>query len=91
LATFANVSPGIPTAHDRQDLIELYARRRNLKTTAVNKLVMGMITSALFLGSAMLWSNRVPPMWGGYSMAGVLGCAVSIALGLRLLTKIWRE
>lgn len=57
----------------------------------VNRLAMGLITSALFLGSAILWSNRVPPIVGGYPLAGVLGCALSVALGLRLVGKIWRE
>jgi len=41
--------------------------------------------------SAVLWGNRVPPVVGGYPVVGVLGCALSVALGLRLLTKIWRE
>jgi ubiquinone biosynthesis protein len=57
----------------------------------VNRLAMGLITSALFLGSAVLWSNRVPPVVHGYSVAGVLGCAVSLVLGSRLVGKIWRE
>ena len=57
----------------------------------VNRLAMGLIASALFLGSAILWSNRVPPVLGGYSVAGVLGCALSIILGGRLVRKIWRE
>jgi len=39
----------------------------------------------------LLWGNRVPPVVGGYPVVGVLGCALSVALGLRLLTKIWRE
>jgi ubiquinone biosynthesis protein len=58
---------------------------------SVNRLVMGMITSALFLGSAMLWSNQVPPVVGGFSVAGVLGCGLSVALGSRLLKKIWHD
>jgi ubiquinone biosynthesis protein len=58
---------------------------------SVNRLVMGMVTSALFLGSAVLWSNRVPPIVNGYSLPGVTGCAVSMVLGWRLLRKIWRD
>jgi ubiquinone biosynthesis protein len=57
----------------------------------VNRLAMGLISSALFLGSSVLWSYRVPPVIGGYSVAGVLGCALSIALGGRLVSKIWKE
>ncbi len=69
---------------------DVHLEHRRLEPS-VNKLVMGMITSALFLGSAVLWSNKVPPILYGYSAAGVLGCAISLALGWRLLGKIWRE
>lgn len=69
---------------------DIHLEHRRLEPS-VNRLAMGMITSALFLGSAVLWGNRVPPVVGGYPVVGVLGCALSVALGLRLLTKIWRE
>jgi ubiquinone biosynthesis protein len=58
---------------------------------SVNRLVMGMITSALFLGSAVLWSNKVPPVVDGFPAVGVFGCALSLILGVRLVVKIWRE
>jgi ubiquinone biosynthesis protein len=69
---------------------DVHLEHRRLEPS-VNKLVMGMITSALFLGSAVLWSNKVPPIIYGHSAVGVLGCAISLALGWRLLGKIWRE
>jgi len=69
---------------------DIHLEHRRLEP-AVNRLVMGMITSSLFLGSAVLWSNRVPPVVGGVSVVGVLGCALSAVLGMRLLRKIWRE
>jgi ubiquinone biosynthesis protein len=69
---------------------DIHLEHRRLEP-AVNRLVMGMITSSLFLGSAVLWSNRVPPVVGGFPVVGVLGCALSAVLGLRLLSKIWRE
>ncbi len=46
-----------------------------------------MLTSALFLGSAWMWSNSVLAV-GGVSVVGVAGCALSVALGLRLLWAI---
>jgi ubiquinone biosynthesis protein len=55
---------------------------------SVNRLVLGMLTSALFLGSALLWSTEVPPLLSGASVFGVLGCGVSLVLGLRLLWAI---
>jgi len=69
---------------------DIHLEHRRLEPS-VNRLVMGMITSSLFLGSAVLWSNRVPPVVNGFSVVGVLGCALSVVLGLRLLNKIWRE
>lgn len=55
---------------------------------SVNRLVLGMLTSALFLGSTLLWSHHVPPEVGGVSVFGALGCALSVGLGLRLLWAI---
>ena len=69
---------------------DIHLQHRRLEP-AVNRLVMGMIVSALFLGSALLWSNNVPPRLGEYSVFGVLGCVMSAFLGLRLMWKIWRN
>lgn len=60
---------------------------------SVNRLVLGMLTSALFLGSSMLLSRDVPPVidisWlPKLSALGLAGCVVSIGLGLRLLRAI---
>jgi ubiquinone biosynthesis protein len=55
---------------------------------SVNRLVLGMLTSALFVGSAVMWSRAVPPLIAGVSVFGALGCLVSVALGLRLLWAI---
>jgi ubiquinone biosynthesis protein len=65
---------------------------------SVNRLVLGMLASAMFLGSALLVSRDVPPLiadfpftgWipaiRGVSVPGLLGIGLSLALGLRL----WR-
>lgn len=66
---------------------------------SVNRLVFGMLTSALFLGSSLLLSYKVPPLisippwyetpWiQGLSVLGLLGSITSIALGLRLIRAI---
>lgn len=66
---------------------------------SVNRLVLGMLTSALFLGSSLLLSYKVPPLinilpWQeapwitGLSILGLLGSITSIALGLRLIRAI---
>jgi ubiquinone biosynthesis protein len=59
---------------------------------SVNRLVLGMMTSALFLGSVLLVTNNVWPLnfWplDGVSAPGLLGASLSAALGLRLLRAI---
>jgi ubiquinone biosynthesis protein len=64
---------------------------------SVNRLVMGMITSALFLGSALMLSFKVPPVlfpgegWFGVqdlSLLGLLGVAASMMMGFRLVWAI---
>jgi ubiquinone biosynthesis protein len=67
---------------------------------SVNRLVLGLMTSALFLGSSWLLSNRVPPLlfsgssWLGLrdmSMLGLMGMTASLFLGLRLYLAIRRS
>lgn len=53
---------------------------------SVNRLVLGMLASALFLGSSLMLSREVPPLIGTMSIPGVIFCGFSIALGMRL----WR-
>ena len=53
---------------------------------SVNRLVLGMLASALFLGSSLMISRDVPPMLFGVSVMGATGMMMSIFLGLRL----WR-
>ena len=55
---------------------------------SVNRLVLGMLASALFVGSSLLLSRNVPPMLGGVSVLGVLGCTFSLLLGVRLWLAI---
>jgi ubiquinone biosynthesis protein len=55
---------------------------------SVNRLVLGLLTSALFLGSAWLWAQRAEPMVGEVSVVGAAGCLVSLVLGVRLLWAI---
>ena len=64
---------------------------------SVNRLVLGMLTSALFLGSSLLLSQQVAPLlfpentFFGFhriSILGVLGCSLSALLGIRLLLAI---
>jgi ubiquinone biosynthesis protein len=66
---------------------------------SVNRLVLGLLASALFLGSSLMLANQVPPLlfnspkplWLGLhhiSILGLLGCVMSILIGLRLVWAI---
>jgi ubiquinone biosynthesis protein len=57
---------------------------------SVNRLVLGMMTSALFLGSALLLSQGVWQFHGA-SVPGVLGTIGSMFLGWRLLRAIGKS
>ncbi len=77
---------------------DVHLEHRGLQPS-VNRLVLGMLTSALFLGSALLYSRAVPPLVsenipligplvGGVSFFGLTGCVLALALGIRLLRAI---
>ncbi len=55
---------------------------------SVNRLALGMLVSALFLGSSLLLSHNVPPKFHDVSILGATGMAASLTLGLRLLWAI---
>jgi len=67
---------------------------------SVNRLVLGMLTSALFLGSSWMLGNRVHPLlfpdnvYLGFhqiSILGLSGCAISVLMGLRVLRAIGKS
>jgi len=55
---------------------------------SVNRLVFGLLTSSLFLGSALLWAFRAPPTIHDVSVLGILGCLTGGILGIRLFFAI---
>jgi ubiquinone biosynthesis protein len=73
---------------------------------SINRLVLGMLTSAMFLGSSWMLANQLPPVvWRGklwwdlqdhlglahLSILGLIGCTLAIMLGLRLLRAIQKS
>lgn len=60
---------------------------RNLEKS-VNRLVMGLIISALFLGSSILWAFKVPPVINGYSILGIAGVIIATVLSYKLIKQI---
>lgn len=73
----------------RKGTLEVHMEHRRLEST-VDRLVTGLIVSALFLGSSMMWSMDAPPLLHGVSLFGVLGFAASVVMGGRLLYSIRR-
>ena len=75
---------------------DIHLDHRGLEPS-VNRLVLGMLSSALFLGSALLLSRDVGPVLGGAwcpgfldgtSLPGLLGVSLAFMLGLRLIRAI---
>lgn len=75
---------------------DIHLDHRRLGPT-VNRLVMGIMASALFLGSSLMLSMQVPPvlfqeeLWLGLkdlSILGLMGMVFSLALGARLILAI---
>jgi ubiquinone biosynthesis protein len=58
---------------------------------SVNRLVFGLMISALFVGSAMMWAAKAPPLLWDTSVFGVLGCLAGLAFGFRLFRAINRS
>ncbi|MBI5814026.1 MAG: phosphotransferase [Nitrospinae bacterium] len=71
----------------RKETLEIHMEHRGLEHSA-NRLVFGILTAALFVGSSMVLSAGVPPKILGLSALGMLGYAVSLFMGLRILWAI---
>lgn len=67
---------------------EVRLEHRNLEKS-VNRLVMGILTAALFLGSSLLLATQVPPLFRGLSLAGLAGMILAFLLGLKLVKDIY--
>ena len=84
-----------------RDVTDLLARFRDGTLTVhldhrhldpiINRLVLGVLTAAIFLGSSQLWSSEARPLLFGVSVFGALGYLLSLFLGWRLLRAIRRS
>ena len=66
---------------------DVHLQHRRLEPV-VNRLVMGILTAALFMGSASLCSNHVRPTIFGFSVPGFLGCGIALIMGFRIARAI---
>jgi ubiquinone biosynthesis protein len=69
---------------------DVHLEHRRLDTI-VNRVVYGVLTASLFLGSSMLWSRQSPPTIAGVSLFGAAGVAIAVGLSLRLFRAIRKE
>jgi ubiquinone biosynthesis protein len=54
----------------------------------INRLVLGVMTAALLVSSALLWSTKAPPTIAGVSLFGGVGYLLAAYLLWRLLRAI---
>ncbi len=69
---------------------DVHLQHRRLEPI-VNRLVLGILTAALFVGSASLCSKQVPPTFYGFSVPGFLGCGIAILMGYGITRAIDRS
>ncbi|MHC1788225.1 ABC1 kinase family protein [Solidesulfovibrio sp.] len=74
----------------REGRLDVHLAHRGLDAI-VNRLVYGIVTAALFLGSCQVLASRVPPLLFDISLFGALGCLGAVLLGLRLLRAVRRS
>jgi ubiquinone biosynthesis protein len=69
---------------------DVHLQHRRLEPV-VNRLVMGILTAALFMGSASLCSNQVRPLLFHFSVPGFLGCCIAFIMGIQITLAIRRS
>jgi ubiquinone biosynthesis protein len=74
----------------RTGRIEVQLHHHHLEPS-VNRLVLGIITSALVLGSSVLWAQKAPPTIEGISVVGSLGFLFSAFCAISLIRAILRS
>ncbi len=81
--------------HDLKDMLDrirvgtmsVHLEHRRLDPV-VNRLVLGLVASSLFLGSSLLWSLKASPLIKGVSLFGALGYLLALIIGLKLFRTI---
>ena len=57
----------------------------------INRMITGILTAALFMGSASILSNKVRPTFHEVSIFGLSGCVVAVLMGFHLVRAIRRS
>jgi ubiquinone biosynthesis protein len=69
--------------------IEVQLEHHHLQPS-INRMVLGLITAAMILGSSILWAAKAPPTLFDISIVGVFGTFFSSIMGIRLVRAILR-
>jgi len=69
---------------------EINLEHRNLEKS-VNRIVMGLLSSSIFVGSSLMWAFKVPPQVNGYSLVGIAGIIFSGILAYTIVRDIKRR
>ena len=78
---------GDVTKRIRDGTFSVHLHHRNLDLV-VNRLVLGVVTAALIVGSSLLWSMKAPPAVAGLSVIGGVGYLAAVYLGWRLMRAV---
>lgn len=54
----------------------------------INRLMLGVMTAAMFVGSSLHWGMKAPPTLEGIYVFGAAGCLIAAYFGWRLLHAI---
>jgi ubiquinone biosynthesis protein len=73
--------------HARSGRIEVHIEHHRL-IPLVDRAVLAVLSSALFLGSSLLLGLRAPPAVYDVSLGGVIGCVLAVAMGGWLLVRM---
>jgi ubiquinone biosynthesis protein len=73
--------------HVREGTFSVHLDLRHIDPV-INRLVLGVMTAALFVGSCLLWSMKAPPTIGGVSVFGAAGYLIAAYFSWRLLRAI---
>jgi ubiquinone biosynthesis protein len=71
----------------RAGTLSVHLEHRRLDPV-VNRLVLGLLTSSLLLGSSLLWSLQAEPVVKGVSLIGAIGYAAACIMGVTLFRNI---
>jgi ubiquinone biosynthesis protein len=71
----------------RDGRFDVHLDHRGLEPS-VNRLVLGMLASALFVGSSLMLSRHMPPLLFDTSIFGAAGCLLAMAMSIRLMRAI---